>query len=123
VEHRSDSDRWAFIGGRVRDDESLMTALRREVLEETGLEIERFQLFGLFSDPSRIIAYGDGHTVNLLTAVFRADVPGGAITTVSEESRELRFVTPDELRALRIAETHDPIRRRYLESPRDVVVD
>ncbi len=123
MEHRSDSDRWAFIGGGVRDDETLIAAIRREVVEETDLEIERFRLFGLFSDPSRIIAYDDGHTVNLLTAVFRADVPEGAVTRVSEESRELRFVTPDELRALRIAETHDPIRRRYLESPTDVIVD
>ena len=56
MEHRSDSDRWAFIGGGVRDDETLIAAIRREVFEETDLEIERFRLFGLFSDPSRIIA-------------------------------------------------------------------
>ena len=123
MEHRTDSDRWAFIGGGVRDDESLVAAMRREVAEETGLDIERFRLFGLFSDPSRIIAYGDGTTVSLLTAVFRAEVPAGAATKMSEESQELRFVTPEELRALTIAETHEPIRQRYLARPAEIFVD
>jgi 8-oxo-dGTP diphosphatase len=36
-----DSPRWSFPGGRVEENESLHDALCREVLEETGLEVQK----------------------------------------------------------------------------------
>lgn len=74
LERRSDSGLWGFVGGRVNEDETVEAALRREVHEETGLRLNRIDLFGVFSDPTRIIAYGDGNVVRLLTLVFRSTV-------------------------------------------------
>lgn len=123
LERRSDSGLWGFIGGRVNEDEAVETALRREVHEETGLQLDRIDFFGVFSDPTRIIAYGDGTVVRLLTLVFRATVAHTAEARPSAESFELRFVSHAELATLVVAATHLPIRDRYLASPRSVVIE
>lgn len=58
MECRADDGRWGLVGGKVEADESLGEALCREVLEETGLHVSWYRLFGAFSDPSRIIGVG-----------------------------------------------------------------
>ncbi|WP_282942096.1 NUDIX domain-containing protein [Paenibacillus sp. RC67] len=57
LERRTDSNRWALIGGAIKSDESLLDGLYREVMEETGLSICSYDLFGTFSDPSRVAAF------------------------------------------------------------------
>lgn len=123
LDRRSDSGRWGFVGGRVNDDETAEEALRREVHLETGLELDRIDFFGVFSDPTRIIAYGDGNVVRLLTLVFRATVAETADLRPSAESLELCFFSAAELATLRVAETRLPIRDRYLARPRSVVIE
>ena len=40
---------WWFPGGRIRKGESLEEALRREVKEETGLEVSSYKLINVYS--------------------------------------------------------------------------
>jgi colanic acid biosynthesis protein WcaH len=40
---------WWFPGGRMRKDESLEEALRREIKEETGLEITAYRFINVYS--------------------------------------------------------------------------
>jgi ADP-ribose pyrophosphatase YjhB (NUDIX family) len=42
-------DEWWFPGGRIRKGESLEEALRREIKEETGLEISEYKLINVYS--------------------------------------------------------------------------
>ena len=46
---------WTLPGGKVRQRESLKEALRREVKEETGLQIQFIALAGLFDRPQKAV--------------------------------------------------------------------
>jgi 8-oxo-dGTP diphosphatase len=46
-------DSWALPGGFVDMDESLENTARRELAEETGLEISKIEQLGAYGDPQR----------------------------------------------------------------------
>lgn len=123
LEKRVDSGCWALIGGGLKIDESLEECLGREIGEETGLTLLRYRLFGIFSDPSRIIAYPDGNVIRSVTVVYRVEVEPFAQLQVSDESLELRFCTREELQTFDIVETHRHIVDRYLENGGQLVVE
>ena len=109
MEHRSDADLWAFIGGGVNDDESLAQAARREVKEETGLVLAgEMRVIAIYSSPGRITAYPDGNVSQLVTVAFLAECPPGA-ALVSSESTRLEFVPLEDLPGLPIAATHEEL--------------
>lgn len=51
--HRTDRDMWNLPGGRVESGESPWQGVVREVLEETGLDVEVVRLHGVYSLPWR----------------------------------------------------------------------
>ena len=114
LERRVDAPLWSLIAGKVEDDESLGGALVREVLEETGLTVARYELFGTFTDPARIIAYPDGTTVRVASFVYRVAVESFDGLRASEESEELRFFSREEIPALPVPATQRPVFERYL---------
>jgi 8-oxo-dGTP pyrophosphatase MutT (NUDIX family) len=116
LERRSDCRRWGLIGGGIESDEPLEVALRREVHEETGLEVVGQELFAIFPGPSRIVRYPDGNVVRLVTFVYEAEVEDFGMLRRSEESEELRFFRPEELGALDVIETAWPILEAYLSA-------
>ena len=44
---------WAIPGGRIEENERAEDCLRREMKEETNLDVEPVRLVGLYSDPKR----------------------------------------------------------------------
>jgi len=44
---------WALPGGRIDEGETAEDCLRREMKEETGLEVDPVRLVGIYSDPKR----------------------------------------------------------------------
>jgi 8-oxo-dGTP pyrophosphatase MutT (NUDIX family) len=121
LERRSDSARWAIIGGAMKSGESLLDCLHREVQEETGLRVRSCEMFGTFSDPSRIAAFPDGNVKRIVTIAYRVEVEPFEALSCSEESLELRFVDRAEIGALAIAETHIPIVDHYFRESRFVL--
>jgi 8-oxo-dGTP pyrophosphatase MutT (NUDIX family) len=123
VQRRSDDGQWDFLGGRVDEEETLLETLHREVLEETGLHIEQATLFGVFSDPARIISYPDGNVCRLFSVVFRVTPKTAAEPIRSDESLELRFVMPDELAELDFWPVAGPVRDALLAGAPEIVVE
>jgi 8-oxo-dGTP pyrophosphatase MutT (NUDIX family) len=114
LERRVDAPLWSLIAGRVEDDESLTGGLRREVLEETGLVVTSCELFGTFTDPTRVIAYPDGAIVRVASFVYRVAVESFDRLRASEESEELRFFAKDDLLGLDVPATQRPVFERYV---------
>jgi ADP-ribose pyrophosphatase YjhB (NUDIX family) len=115
LERRADDDTWGLPGGALE-------AVSREVREETGLSTRALDLYGVFSDPSRIVGYADGNVYRVLAIVFRVDVEHGT-PVASEESVELRFVPHAELLDLNLTPAHRPIVESFLAEPPHVVVE
>lgn len=44
---------WAVSGGRIEENETAEECAKREMTEETGLEVELIRLIGIYSDPGR----------------------------------------------------------------------
>lgn len=88
---RTDNGLWALPGGAQDIGESVVEAIRREVIEETGIEIEVAGLSGIYSDPRHVIAYDDGEVRQEFSLCFRAKMTGGKLRT-SSESRQVRWV-------------------------------
>ena len=111
LESRKDSDRWAFIGGGLLLNETLLECAKREAFEETGIVLadEDIEFGKLYDDPSIIISYPDGNIIRNMMAVYTTTLKEMPDLVCSEESRELRFFSKEELKSIRIVETHTPI--------------
>lgn len=105
---RSDSGLHAIPGGTVELGETLTSAVRREVLEETGIRVEVTGLVGVYSDPEHVIEFSDGEVRQEFSVCFRGVPVGGALRT-SDESSEVFWVAPAELAGL---DVHPSIRLR-----------
>jgi ADP-ribose pyrophosphatase YjhB (NUDIX family) len=86
------------------------------VLEETGLVVSSYELFGTFSDPSRIVQYADGNTYRFITIAYTVEVESFEGLRVSSESHELRFVRTSDVLDFDLARTHRPIIERLLSN-------
>ncbi|MFG1948040.1 NUDIX hydrolase [Nonomuraea sp. NPDC048826] len=84
--------RWSIPGGRVEPGESDAAAVRREVLEETGLEVAVGPLAGTVDLP----APGG---VTYAVRDYRATVVGGALVA-GDDATDARWYAADELAGL-----------------------
>jgi 8-oxo-dGTP pyrophosphatase MutT (NUDIX family) len=105
---RADNGLWALPGGAQDFGESVIDAVRREVKEETGIDVEVTGLSGIYSDPRHVIAYDDGEVRQEFSLCFRARPTGGALRA-SSETRRVSWVPFDQLDRL---EMHPTMRLR-----------
>jgi 8-oxo-dGTP pyrophosphatase MutT (NUDIX family) len=111
LEKRRDSDVWGLIGGGVKDWETEVQAMAREVYEELGLRIpkEKFKKLAVYGEPGRIAAYCDGSVWRMVIVVFGLDLEEEPVLQISGESRELRFFSKEELQDIEVVITHSDI--------------
>ncbi|MGW8449951.1 NUDIX hydrolase [Streptomyces niveus] len=87
---RRDNGHWEPPGGVVEAGETLLDALQREVLEETGIKIAL---------PATLTGVYKNMTGLIVSLVFRCEMADGTPTT-GPETRALRWVTREEVAGL-----------------------
>ena len=108
LERRSDAPLWSLIAGMVHESETFADALAREGHEETGLTVTSYELFGTFSDPTRIVSYADGNVFRVASLVYSVGVAAFEDLSTSAESEQLRFFSMRELPTLDVLRRSDP---------------
>lgn len=102
------SDLWGIPGGKIKWSEPSEAALRREILEETALQVTDIE-FVLVQDCIHSKEfYRDAHFI-LLNYTCRCD--GEPRVKLNEEAQEFRWVTPETALAMPI---NEPTRRLLL---------
>ncbi|MEV0935465.1 NUDIX hydrolase [Streptomyces phaeochromogenes] len=89
---RADTGGWGLPGGIMEPGESFEETGRREVKEETGLEIGVLDFLGVFSGAEYYYRYPNGDEVFNVTAVYLARIPQSAVITLdTAENSSWRF--------------------------------
>ena len=111
LEKRRDSDTWGLVGGGVKNYETPLRAIAREVYEELGWRIpqEQFRKLAVYGEPGRIAAYCDGSVWRMVIVVFALELSEEKAIRISEESRDMRFFSAEELEKIEIVITHSDI--------------
>jgi 8-oxo-dGTP diphosphatase len=89
--HDPDAGLWDMLGGFLEEGEHPLDGLRRELLEETGLEVETGDFLGAYID-----TYGEGpQVVSVLNLVWETRIVSGEPSPADDVS-ELRWFPRDE---------------------------
>lgn len=119
---RTDNNKWAAPGGAIDLGESVTQAAIRETREETGIECEIRGIVGIYSDPKHVIHYTSNDEVRQEFSIVLAGRPIGGHPTPSDESREVQWITSEDIGSLQM----DPSMRlrinHYLERRRTPIV-
>lgn len=97
LQKRSDG-LWGVPGGFMELGESTEEAGRREVFEETGLEIGRLDLAGVFSGKEHHVKLPNGDEFYPVTiAYISTEMKGGVLQADGQETTEAKFFNVNEL--------------------------
>jgi ADP-ribose pyrophosphatase YjhB (NUDIX family) len=102
---RGDNGRWCLPGGQLDSGESVSETCVREVLEETGLEVEVEKLISVYSSPDMLLVYDDEHQYQVVSFHFSVSVVGGKLG-LSNETTDVGFFTLDEINSMDVMEHH-----------------
>jgi 8-oxo-dGTP diphosphatase len=99
---------WALPAGYIEADESVEEAAVRECKEETGLDVELLELFGVYSFPEGPVQSG-------IIIFFRAQPVGGELRA-GDDAQDVKTFSPDELPEKRAFRTHREVLERWRKS-------
>ncbi len=109
---RRDIDWWNLPGGGMEHSETVEQAVRREVREETGLEVEVNYLVGVYSKPQK----------QEVVLTFNCRAVGGVLTA-TEESRTCCYFSTDNLPANTLPKHRQRVEDALLNLPHAVLRD
>ncbi len=97
--------------GSLELGDSVIDAVKREVLEETGLRVISCRPIAIYSDPKYSVTYPNGDQVQIFAMVFIVDEWEGELVRVTDETSDIGFFPLDKL-----PDTHDI----YIETLEDL---
>ena len=91
LQKRSDTGMWCYHGGAIELGESAEEAAKRELLEETGLQADFLELFGVYSGSEFHYIYPNDDEVYIIDVVFLCNEFHGDLAESSEETKCLKW--------------------------------
>lgn len=108
-DHKPQGNTWCIPGGKRDEDEDALTALLREIFEETGIRMERS---AVVRRETFYVRYPDFDFIYERFSYALAGVP--VVTLSPKEHKAFRWVTPEEALELPLIEDEDVgIRLRF----------
>ena len=107
--------RWAFPGGLMELGESVEDTTRREIREETSLELGRLELLHVYSGPEHFITAPNDDEYFVVTVVYIFRDFSGILRINDEESMDLQF-RPRTDPKVDLVLTHQRIYQDFLAS-------
>lgn len=100
-------NQFALPGGFVNKGETIEEAIKREVYEETSLEVHPIDILGVYSDPKRD-PRGHMMTVVFIVLVIRGNPSSG------DDAKEISWIPIEKINDIKIAFDHKLVIHDYL---------
>jgi 8-oxo-dGTP diphosphatase len=108
--HRQDDGKWGLAGGMVDWGEDIPQAVKRELKEETGLDLIKIKrLVGVYSAPDR------DPRIHSISVLLEVEVQGNIKVEDTLEISEAQAFYPDDLPRGNLAHDHDRQLDDYLQ--------
>ncbi len=88
---------WSLPAGAIEPGESPEDAIRREVLEETGLVVKSTRIQGVFGGAAFGSTYPNGDTVEYTVLLYRCTVQRGAHAPIDAETKALKYFSREQM--------------------------
>ncbi|WP_159432414.1 NUDIX domain-containing protein [Caldanaerobius fijiensis] len=102
---RRDNGKWVMPAGSLEINESVLDGLKREIKEETGIEVEEAELIAIYSDP-KYSYVSWGFEYQMLALVFHVTKWSGILKEQTDETLDARFFDLEQLSLLNLPELY-----------------
>jgi ADP-ribose pyrophosphatase YjhB (NUDIX family) len=88
---RGDTNTWGLPGGSVEEGERVEGTAKRELYEETGLEVDELKLINVLSGPEYFFVYPNGDQMHTIIVLYEALGVKGNLKIDGDETKELKY--------------------------------
>ena len=107
---RSDFNSWDFPGGTLELSESIEDAARRELKEETNLDMDEMKILDIFSGEKTYRKYPNGDELYVVSVLCEISAYHGSLKINDGESTKLEWIPIDK-----IPDNLSPVTKNYIK--------